>query len=120
MTMPGGGIPSVTPAEASEAAADGALIVDVREPDEFAAERAEGVALLPLSQFRDRYAELPKDRPLLIVCQSGSRSASATMFLRQNGWTDVRNVTGGTTAWRQAGLPIRTGQPDPGEGDLPG
>ena len=42
------------------------------------------------------------------------------MFLRQNGWTDVTNVSGGMIAWRQAGLPIRTGQPDPGEGDLPG
>ena len=118
MTMPGGGVPSVTPAEASEAAAAGALIVDVREPDEFTTERIDGVVLVPLSAFRDRFAELPKDRPLLMLCRAGSRSASATMFLRQNGWSDVRNVDGGMIAWRQAGLPIRTGPPDPGEGDL--
>lgn len=118
MTNPGGGIPSVTPAEASAAAAGGALIVDVRELDEFTTERITGVALVPLSAFRDRYVELPKDRPLLMVCHTGVRSSSATMFLRQNGWSDVRNVTGGMVGWRQAGLPIRTGPPDPGEGDL--
>jgi rhodanese-related sulfurtransferase len=119
MTMPGG-VPSVTPAEASEAAAAGALIVDVREPDEFVTERIDGVALVPLSAFRERFAELPKDRALLMLCHTGVRSSSATMFLRQNGWTDVQNVDGGMVAWRQAGLPIRGGTPDPGEGDLPG
>jgi len=119
VTIPAG-IPSVSPAEASEAAAAGALIVDVREADEFAAERIAGVALVPISQFAARHAELPKDRPLLMLCHAGSRSQSATMYLRQAGWTDVRNVSGGMVAWRQAGLPIRTGQPEPGEGELPG
>jgi rhodanese-related sulfurtransferase len=127
MTTPFG-IPSVTPREAAAAtdpstAADPAtrpLIVDVREPDEFAAGRIAGVALLPISQFVARHAELPKDRPLLIICAAGSRSSSATMYLLQAGWTDVRNVTGGMTAWSAAGLPVRTGSPDPGEGDLPG
>jgi rhodanese-related sulfurtransferase len=121
------GIPSVAPRDAAaevDAAlgSDGAaapLIVDVREADEFAAERIAGVVLVPLSQFVARHQEIPRDRPLLMVCQSGSRSASATMYLLQAGWTDVRNVTGGMTAWNQAGLPVRTGQPDPGEGDLP-
>jgi rhodanese-related sulfurtransferase len=115
-----GGIPSVTPAEAaSEASSGAALIVDVRERDEFAAERIDGVALVPMSEFVARHAELPKDRPLLMLCAAGSRSSSATMYLLQNGWTDVRNVTGGMMAWRQAGLPARTGTPGPGEGDLP-
>jgi rhodanese-related sulfurtransferase len=41
------------------------------------------------------------------------------MFLLQNGWTDVRNVTGGMIGWSAAGLPVRSGPPDPGEGDLP-
>jgi rhodanese-related sulfurtransferase len=45
---------------------------------------------------------------------------SATMFLLQAGWTDVRNITGGMIGWRQAGLPIVTGTPSPGEGDFPG
>ncbi|HXU85386.1 MAG TPA: rhodanese-like domain-containing protein, partial [Verrucomicrobiae bacterium] len=95
-------------------------IVDVREPDEFASERIAGVVLMPISQFVARHAELPKDRPLLMLCAAGSRSSSATMYLLQAGWTDVRNVTGGMIGWRSAGLPIVSGTPQPGEGDLPG
>jgi phage shock protein E len=114
----GGGIPSVSPIEASGAAATGALIVDVREPEEFAQERIAGVALVPISQFVGRFEELPKDRPLLMICAAGSRSSSATMYLLQAGWTDVRNIAGGMIAWRAAGLPIVSGTPNPGEGDL--
>ena len=120
-----GGVPSITPADAAAARREGGpdtgpLLVDVREPDEFATERAEGAILLPISEFAERHEELPKDRPLLMICQSGSRSMSATMFLLQRGWTDVRNVDGGTTAWVRAGLPSRRGEPEPGEGELPG
>ena len=96
------------------------LIVDVREPDEFARERIDGVALVPISQFVARHTELPKDRPLLMLCAAGSRSTSATMYLLQAGWTDVRNVTGGMIGWQAAGLPVRTGAPEAGKGDLPG
>jgi rhodanese-related sulfurtransferase len=119
------GVPSITPADAAAArAAAGAdphapLLVDVREADEYATERAEGAVLLPISVLAKRHEELPRDRPLLMICQSGSRSMSATMFLLQRGWTDVRNVDGGTTAWVRAGLPARRGEPAAGEGDLP-
>jgi rhodanese-related sulfurtransferase len=115
------------PAEAAEAgsgAIDGdgptPLLVDVREPNEFAEVRAEGAVLLPLSTFMLRYRELPKDRPLLMICKVGGRSGQATAFLLANGWTDVVNVAGGTDAWDRAGLPVRRGAPAPGEGDLPG
>jgi rhodanese-related sulfurtransferase len=122
------GVPSIAPREAAAAvdataAPDPAtrpLIVDVREADEFAQERLAGVALLPISVFVARHRELPKDRPLLMLCAAGSRSTSATMYLLQAGWTDVRNITGGMIGWRQAGLPIVTGTPRPGEGDLIG
>jgi rhodanese-related sulfurtransferase len=96
------------------------MLVDVRERDEFAARRAVGAVLLPISEFVARHEELPRDRPLLMICESGSRSMSATMFLLQRGWSDVRNVDGGTQAWATAGLPVRQGPPEPGEGDLPG
>jgi rhodanese-related sulfurtransferase len=95
------------------------LLVDVREPNEFAAFRAEGAVLLPLSAFLLRYRDLPQDRPLLMICQTGSRSGQATAFLLANGWTDVVNVAGGTLAWERAGLAIRRGTPAPGEGELP-
>ena len=120
MTMPPT-VPSISAREASEEAASGAaLIVDVRERNEFEQERAAGVALVPISEFVARHEELPKDRPLLMLCAAGSRSSSATMYLLQNGWTDVRNVTGGMIGWRQAGLPVLSGPPAPDEGVLPG
>jgi rhodanese-related sulfurtransferase len=53
-----------------------------------------------------------------MLCAAGSRSTSATMYLLQGGWTDVRNITGGMIGWRAAGLPIRTGPPEIGEGAL--
>jgi rhodanese-related sulfurtransferase len=82
--------------------------------------RAEGAILVPLSTFMLRYRELPRDRPLLMICRSGARSGQATGFLLASGWTDVVNVAGGTLAWERAGLPVRRGAPAPGEGELPG
>ena len=123
-----GGIPTISPRDAAaalgpdpSAAAEPTtrpLIVDVREPDEFASERIDGAVRIPMSQFVARHAELPRDRPLVMQCHSGSRSASATMYLIQRGWTDVRNLDGGIAAWMRDGLPVRTGPPAPGEGDL--
>jgi rhodanese-related sulfurtransferase len=115
------GIPTIAPRDAAAEADTGrALIVDVRERDEFAAERAPGVALIPLSEFVARHEELPKDRPLRMICAAGSRSAQATAFLLQRGWTDVKNVTGGRMAWSGAGLPTKGGRPSPDEGAIPG
>lgn len=97
---------------------DGPLIVDVREQNEFADVRLEGVALVPMSTFAARFEELPRDRPLLLMCAAGSRSAAATAHLIRNGWTDVANVAGGITEWERAGLPVVRGPVAPGEGDL--
>lgn len=94
------------------------LLIDVREPDEFARVRAAGAVLYPTSSFLLRFEELPRDRPLQVVCNSGSRSAAVTAFLLRNGWTDVRDVAGGMVAWVRAGLPVRRGPLEPGEGDL--
>jgi len=96
----------------------GPILVDVREPAEFDMVRAEGARLLPLSTFLTRYQSLPIDRPLMVICATGSRSGQATAYLLAHGWTDVVNVTGGTAAWQRAGLPTRSGPLAPGEGDL--
>ncbi|MEO7117744.1 MAG: rhodanese-like domain-containing protein [Candidatus Limnocylindrales bacterium] len=108
-------------ARASGVGEDGAtpLIVDVRETDEFATMRVPGAVLMPLSGFADSYENLPRDRPLLIMCAAGSRSMVATDHLLRHGFGDVTNVVGGITAWRAAGLPVRSGAVEPGEGDLP-
>jgi rhodanese-related sulfurtransferase len=122
MTQPSGAIPAVDVADAADrlggADTPKPLLVDVREIDEFRDVRVEGAALVPMSTFAERHAELPKDRPLLVMCAGGTRSAAATGFLLRSGWTDVVNVEGGITAWQRAGLPVRRGEPDPGEGSL--
>jgi len=94
------------------------ILVDVRERHEFAAIRAPGAVLYPTSSFLLRREELPRDRPIHVVCQSGSRSAVVTAFLLRNGWTDVSSVAGGMDAWARAGLEVRRGPLAPGEGDL--
>ena len=113
MTQPAGTIPTISVADASARleAADpaGPMLVDVREPDEWRAVRANGATLIPMSQFQQRHAELPTDRPIFVICASGSRSAAATGFLLRSGWTDVAHVEGGTTAWERAGLPVNRG-----------
>lgn len=99
---------------------DGPLLVDVRERHEFVEVRAPGAVLMPMSSLATRIGELPADRPLMIVCHSGSRSAAVTGFLARSGRTDVVNVTGGMDAWERQGLPVKRGTPESGEGDLPG
>jgi rhodanese-related sulfurtransferase len=119
---PGPALPSIDVAEAERRQREGdgrALLVDVREPNEFEDVRAPGAVLMPMSTFAARAGELPKDRPLMVVCHLGGRSAAAAGFLLRSGWTDVVNVTGGMDAWERGGLPVRRGAPDPGEGDLP-
>ncbi len=122
MTQPGRPqVPTIDVLDAA-AGADGApgspLLVDVRERDEFVSFRAPGAVLYPTSSFLLRFEELPRDRPLHIVCNSGSRSAAVTAWLLRNGWTDVHNVAGGMLAWMRAGLEVRRGVLEPGEGDI--
>ena len=117
------GIPSIDVTEAERRMRedpDGPLLVDVREQYEFDAVRAPGAVLLPMSSLATRIGELPTDRPLMIVCHVGGRSAAVTGFLARSGRTDVVNVSGGMDAWERQGLPVNRGTPGPGEGDLPG
>jgi rhodanese-related sulfurtransferase len=95
------------------------LLVDVREASEFGQVRAEGAVLLPLSTFAADWHRLPPDRPLLFICATGVRSLSAAEYLLRNGRLNVANVEGGTVAWERAGLPLRRGRPEPGEGEWP-
>jgi rhodanese-related sulfurtransferase len=97
---------------------DRPLLVDVRERHEFIAVRAPGAALLPTSSFLQRIDELPADRPLLIICHTGNRSAAVTGYLIRAGRPDVANVAGGMDAWERSGLPVRRGTPEPDEGRI--
>jgi len=85
------------------------LIVDVREPAELLMIGAiEGVVNIPVGQLALRAEELPADKstPIVCVCQSGGRSLEATHYLQQLGYSNVRNLAGGTGAWMKSGLPV--------------
>jgi rhodanese-related sulfurtransferase len=88
------------------AANDGALVLDVREPFEFAEGRVPGSLLVPLDSVVSRAGEFPKDEPVYVVCRSGNRSLLAARTLAEAGYTDVRNVEGGMIAWAAQRLPV--------------
>lgn len=85
-----------------------ALVLDVRENAEFAAGHIAEARHIPLSQLEARLSELQKwkDKPIVVICQSGRRSARACGILRKNGFARVSNLAGGLAAWQDAKLPI--------------
>lgn len=82
-----------------------AFLLDVRGFDEFAAGHAGGAVCVPLPDLERRAGELPTDRPVLVMCGSGHRSALAAARLRALGMDQITDVEGGFQAWQQAGLP---------------
>jgi rhodanese-related sulfurtransferase len=100
-------LPEVDILEAKKRIDNGAVLVDVREQNEFDDLRIPGSILVPLSEFQQRFEELPKDKEIVMQCRSGARSGQATEFLLANGYTNVVNMTGGILAWNEAGLPVQ-------------
>ena len=78
---------------------NGALFVDVRNPPELNDGFVEGSVNIPLPELQHRYAELSKEKELLIYCRSGRRSEAATKFMMQQGYEHVHNVVGGYLAF---------------------
>jgi len=93
--------------EAKEASRqlDSMRVLDVREYYEWAAGHIEGALHLPLRQLPHRFEEVERDRPILVTCQVGQRSALATEFLRERGY-DAHNLEGGVAAWVAEGLTL--------------
>jgi phage shock protein E len=85
---------------------DDVVILDVREQSEYDAGHISGVKLIPKGAVANRLNEIPKDKPVIVTCHSGNRSGQVTDYLRQQGYTNVHNMTGGITAWQQAGYPV--------------
>lgn len=107
---PSPSLPTVGPKEAkSLVERENALIVDVREPDEWADARIPGAIHIPLSDIPARAAEIPRDRPVILQCRSGNRSAGATRALLDLGFTNAHNLEGGIGDWAADGLPIQYG-----------
>lgn len=99
--MFGWGVKTITTDELAEKLAAGKpVLLDVREPDEFAQGHVPGARNVPLGRLA---AEIPKLDPAaetLVICRSGHRSATAAKQLKRAGFTDVHSVRGGTLAWR--------------------
>ncbi len=104
--------PEVDPEQASELIKQGALMVDVRETWELEQIRVADAVHIPLMELPRRMQELPQDRTLVMLCQSGGRSQQAARLLAASGYPDVLNLQGGILGWHHAGLPTRRGAED--------
>ncbi|MCH1865519.1 rhodanese-like domain-containing protein [Nocardioides sp. CFH 31398] len=83
-------------------------VVDVREPDEYAAGHVPGATSMPMGRLPSRLDELDRSRPVLVVCASGNRSSAMTDVLLAHGF-EARSVAGGTHAWVESGRPVEQG-----------
>jgi rhodanese-related sulfurtransferase len=99
----------VSVAEAAVLRDAGAYMLDVREPDEWAAGHIPGGTLIPLGALESRLNELPTDRDIVVVCRSGNRSAQGRDILRANGLERTTSMAGGMNDWVAAGLPTESG-----------
>jgi rhodanese-related sulfurtransferase len=86
-----------------------AVLLDVRESEEYAHAHVPGAVNVPQADLATRLAQEPRDRPVILICQTGLRSLRAARFLRQVGFEQVASVAGGTEAWRAAGQPLAYG-----------
>lgn len=92
-------IPSVRPADVGP----DAYLLDVREPDEWAAGHAPDAHHIPMMEIPGRVAEVPADRDVVVICRVGGRSGQVVSYLHQLGRTNVRNLDGGMQDWAATG-----------------
>ena len=104
-------VPEVDVDELQDRLAGGAVLLDVREPDEVDEVRVPGGIRIPLQSVPERMDELPSDGTLYVICALGGRSRAAAEFLLTNG-IDAVNVAGGTNAWVAADFPTESGPVD--------
>jgi rhodanese-related sulfurtransferase len=103
-------VPQLQPTEAQEKlkSTDRPFLLDVREPEEFRQAHIQGATLIPIGKLQSSLSKLPKNREILVVCASGSRSGSATRSLIGAGYNAL-NLRGGMGMWMRAGLPVKRG-----------
>ncbi len=110
LPLTSGDVQDISPADLDALLATGnghkPQVVDVREPWEFAQGHVPGARLVSLGELAARVGELDKERPVAVICATGSRSQSAAALLGQRGFATVYNVVGGTMRWLQSGLPL--------------
>jgi rhodanese-related sulfurtransferase len=101
-------VPEIDVEELARVRDSGAVLVDVRQPDEFENFRVPGAQLIPLADVPERIEEIPDSERVYVICATGSRSAKAVEYLNRQGY-DTVNVAGGSKAWREAGHPVEHG-----------
>ena len=107
--------PSLTTLEATRLInSKNAQIIDVRAPAEFAAGSLPNAKNIPAVNLKERLGELKKERPIIVVCNTGASAGPVAAQLRAGGFTEVYVLAGGVTGWRNAGLPLR--KPANGDG----
>lgn len=97
-------VPTVTVENVPDPLPEGLVVLDVREPHEWAEGHIEGALHIPLGDLMDRRGELDPDVQTLVICHVGGRSARATAYLVSNGLSAI-NLDGGMVAWEEAGRP---------------
>ena len=85
---------------------DDVFLIDVREQWEYDEGHIPGVTLLPMGDVPGRMSEIPTDKEVIVTCRSGNRSGQITNFLRQNGFDNVHNMSGGIVDWENAGYEV--------------
>ena len=111
--MPEPQIPEVDVAEGRRRVGAGAVLLDVREADEWRAGHAEGAQWIPMGELAGRRSEIPAGRDVVVICRSGARSGRVTEALVQAGH-DAVNLAGGMQAWAAEGLPVVIDDGGPG------
>jgi rhodanese-related sulfurtransferase len=102
-------VKEICPTTTQEWVKNGALVVDVREKDEVEhlAFDVPTILNIPLSEFDERFHEIPKDKEVVMVCKNGSRSLRAAGFLVNHGYDKVVNMQHGIIRWVQKGFPTK-------------
>lgn len=86
-------------------------LLDVRTLGEYQKKRIKGSRLIPIDQVQNRIAEIPKNRPIIVYCETGVRSALVGRYLDQLGFQSVYNLSQGIMGWQLRGYPIESGRP---------
>lgn len=102
-------VKEICPTTTQEWVKNGALLYDVREKDEVSelAYDVPNIINIPLSEFEERFNEIPKDKDVVIVCKGGGRSLRAAGFLVNHGYDKVVNMQHGIARWVQKGFPTK-------------
>lgn len=88
--------------------ADGATVIDVREPAEYVGGHVPGATSVPMGRLPSRTGELDRTRPVYVICATGGRSGAMAAYLDRAGF-DARSVAGGTPGWVRSGRPVVSG-----------